>query len=119
MKTNDVLRGLLGFVSILTVGASVLACGAPAEGEGESATSQGQAVTAGSDGAKFACGTTSCTAETQYCEHIVGGRFGASSYSCVAVPAQCASNVTCGCVARLPRTCSGSDGELTVTVLAP
>jgi len=105
------------FVSFFAVGASVLACSAAPEGE--SATSLGQAGTVSRGTNLFACGTSACDAETHYCEHVIGGRPGASFYQCAVVPEACASNVTCGCVASRFEMCTGSNGELTVTIDAP
>ena len=49
----------------------------------------------------FACGSAAtCDGRSQVCENTSGGAPpGVDLYQCIAIPAACASNVTCACVA--------------------
>lgn len=83
------------------------------------------------DGGPFACGpTTTCSSATQYCDDqppgiaLPDGGVPPDSYTCVALPAECASNPTCACVeshgACSPNTvasCDESAGQVTVHCL--
>jgi hypothetical protein len=110
-------------LSTLTIGASIVACGRAPDSEG--VASQSQAITepasTAPDAGELACGPTlSCATSTQYCEHILGGRFRDNTYRCAPVPDACVSDVTCGCIdPRGLGGCSDTAGEVTVTILAP
>jgi hypothetical protein len=121
----------MGFVGIAAclVAASLLGCSAEA---GETAGSQSEAVDAPGDptaapaAGSFACGTLTCDASKQFCQHVVGGAYRpgyAGTYTCVDAPASCSTSaaLTCACVRPHPgpARCSESNGDVTVTILAP
>ncbi len=73
----------------------------------------------------FACnGGLSCEVGAQVCRHVNGGPIVADAAvndSCVAVPASCASNLTCACLesALDAQQCSEAGGGFSVVVLVP
>jgi len=66
----------------------------------------------------FACGYVQCTL-TSYCKHDLHAG-AADTYSCVALPAGCATPASCACIANEPcgRACTG-DGKVGLTVTCP
>jgi hypothetical protein len=73
----------------------------------------------------YACGAAMCDANTQTCEHLVGGAPpGVDNYSCIAIPAPCANDVSCACLkmalsSRGADDCEGDARHLTVRVDVP
>jgi hypothetical protein len=77
--------------------------------------------------ATFECGTTRCTAFTEYCEIVTGGPApGTRSYACNPLPDTCAAGGRPMCSTCFPssgggpsRCSDGGPGEMTVELLAP
>ena len=66
----------------------------------------------------FACGDTACDRQTQMCTDFVSG--GSHFFMCEQIPAECASNRTCGCVQRIGcEDCKESPGLTQTCMLSP
>lgn len=74
-------------------------------------------------GGAFACGEAlECDSASQICKIGMGGPCCAPpSYSCEPIPAECASDYTCGCIqdAMGAQECTETGGGVTVTFLYP
>ena len=82
-------------------------------------------VVNGDDGGFFACGSSTCDARAQVCEHIVGGLPpGVDDYACIAIPAGCETDASCACVetalnGRGAIQCSAAGADVTVLIAPP
>jgi len=118
------MRILLATATLLFIG-----CGNPDPGSNQLAASAA-AVTedpgTGPIPGLFACGNAlNCDGQTEYCVALYGGSYNPGHplvhYSCAPIPVACAHDITRACIDgnHPPRLCKESDGDVTVTILAP
>jgi hypothetical protein len=74
----------------------------------------------------FSCGPLTCDGQTEFCRILEGGPAPVDgqpnvNYACEAIPQRCLGNVTCKCLPHFPPPggCTETDGDFTVTILAP
>jgi hypothetical protein len=76
-------------------------------------------------GGSFACGSSTCDARAQVCEHVQGGAPpGVDFYACIPIPAACDHDVSCDCVTTALRgrganQCSAAGTDVTVQIDVP
>jgi hypothetical protein len=100
----------------------VFGCGGKTVASGDSNAEQGPGAT--DNGVSFRCGSSDCDDLYQVCEHVLGGSFVTDQSTCIPIPAECASSVTCSCVQSVLQDrgaveCSAAGSAITVEIDVP